>query len=147
MSGHGEEAIKKSVRTYLVVFTSLAALTVLTVAVSYLDISTGLAIMVALMIASVKASLVAMFFITTGAAAQSGFCLKHNKLAEALDGRYSEKPIAAGLDSAGKLLEIFATVDGATWTMVMTSPEGTSCVIAAGEKWLSQHRPRNEPEA
>ncbi len=62
MSGHGEEAIKKSVRTYLVVFTSLAALTALTVAVSYLDISTGLAIMVALMIAAVKASLVAMFF-------------------------------------------------------------------------------------
>ena len=62
MSGHGEEEIKKSVRKYLVVFTSLAALTVLTVAVSYLDISTGMAVAVALFIAAVKASLVAMFF-------------------------------------------------------------------------------------
>jgi len=62
MSGHGEEAIKKSVRTYLVVFLALATLTVVTVAVSYLDISTGAAILVALFIASIKASLVAMFF-------------------------------------------------------------------------------------
>jgi cytochrome c oxidase subunit 4 len=62
MSGHGEEAIKKSVRTYMVVFVSLAALTVLTVAVSYLDLPAGMAILVALVIASVKASLVAAFF-------------------------------------------------------------------------------------
>jgi len=62
MSGHGEEAIKKSVRIYLVVFALLAALTALTVAVSYLDLATGMAITVALFIASVKASLVAMFF-------------------------------------------------------------------------------------
>lgn len=62
MSGHSVEAIKKSVRTYLVVFVSLAALTVLTVAVSYLDLATGTAISIALLIASVKASLVAMFF-------------------------------------------------------------------------------------
>ena len=62
MSGHGEEAIKKSVRSYLVVFVSLAALTALTVAVSYLDLSAGLGILVALVIATFKASLVAMFF-------------------------------------------------------------------------------------
>jgi cytochrome c oxidase subunit 4 len=62
MSGHGEEAIKKSIRTYMVVFVSLAALTVLTVAVSYVELSTGMGILVALIIASVKASLVAAFF-------------------------------------------------------------------------------------
>ncbi len=87
------------------------------------------------------ATLAAMFLMTTGAAAQSGFCLERDKLAEALGGRYSEKPIAAGLDNAGKLLEIFATVDRATWTMIMTTPEGTSCVIAAGEQWLSHYKP------
>jgi cytochrome c oxidase subunit 4 len=62
MSGHGEEAIKKSIRTYMVVFASLAALTALTVAVSYLELSTGMGIFVALVIAAVKASLVAAFF-------------------------------------------------------------------------------------
>jgi len=59
---HTVEEVKKSVRTYLVVFAALAGLTVLTVAVSYLDLSTGLAVGVALLIATVKGSLVAMFF-------------------------------------------------------------------------------------
>ena len=62
MGGHTVEEVRKSVRTYMVVFAALAALTVLTVAVSYLDLGTAAAILVALFIASVKGSLVAMFF-------------------------------------------------------------------------------------
>ena len=62
MGGHTVEEIKKSVRTYVVVFAALAALTVLTVAVSYLDLAPGPTIAVALLIATVKGSLVAMFF-------------------------------------------------------------------------------------
>lgn len=62
MGGHTADEIKKSVRTYLVVFAALAALTVLTVAVSYLELSAFMTVAVALLIASVKGSLVAMFF-------------------------------------------------------------------------------------
>ena len=62
MGGHTVEEIKKSQRTYLVVFAALAALTVLTVAVSYLDLATGPRVALALLIAVVKGSLVAMFF-------------------------------------------------------------------------------------
>ena len=62
MGGHTVEEVRKSVRTYMVVFVALAALTVVTVAVSYLDLSTAAAILLALFIASVKGSLVAMFF-------------------------------------------------------------------------------------
>ena len=98
-------------------------------------------------VAGAAAALAVMLLVSTGAAAQSGFCLERDKLVEALDGKYSEKPIAAGLDNAGKLLEVFATGDGATWTMVMTAPGGTSCIVAAGEKWLFQHSPVDDPEA
>jgi cytochrome c oxidase subunit IV len=45
-----------------VVFAALAALTILTVAVSYLDVSPGMHISLALIIAVVKGALVAMFF-------------------------------------------------------------------------------------
>ena len=62
MGGHTAEEIKKSVRTYLVIFAALAGLTLLTVAASYLDLATGPAIALALVIAVVKGSLVAMFF-------------------------------------------------------------------------------------
>ena len=56
------EAVKKSVRTYILVFVSLMALTVVTVAVSSLHLSVGAAITVALVIASFKATLVAGYF-------------------------------------------------------------------------------------
>ena len=62
MSGHTVEEIKKETRTYILVFVALAALTIVTVAVSYLDLGFGAGLAVALLIASVKGSLVACFF-------------------------------------------------------------------------------------
>jgi len=56
------EAIQKETRTYLLVFAALAVLTVITVAVSYLDMNHSQAVVVALVIAAVKGSLVAAFF-------------------------------------------------------------------------------------
>jgi cytochrome c oxidase subunit 4 len=50
------------VKVYMMVFAALAVLTVVTVAVSYLHMPVGPAIAVALVIASFKASLVALFF-------------------------------------------------------------------------------------
>lgn len=63
-------------------------------------------------------------------------CESRDKLAELLDGRYSEKPIAAGLEAGGRLMEVFAADDGKTWTVVLTWPGGLSCVIATGIEWL-----------
>ena len=54
--------IDKHVRVYITVFVALMALTLVTVAVSYLDLSTPMAIGVALLIATVKGSLVACYF-------------------------------------------------------------------------------------
>ena len=62
MSDHDNGHIEDHIRVYLTVFGALAVLTVLTVAASYLDISTTEAIFLALTIATVKASLVAGYF-------------------------------------------------------------------------------------
>lgn len=56
------EHIRKEIRVYWMVFVGLAALTIVTVAVSYLHLSVGLAIAVALFIASIKGFLVAGYF-------------------------------------------------------------------------------------
>lgn len=62
MSGHTVEEIRKETRVYLIVFAALAVLTVVTVAVSYLKLSPMMAIVLALIIASVKGFLVAGYF-------------------------------------------------------------------------------------
>ena len=54
--------IDRHVRVYITVFVALMVLTVITVAVSYLDLSIGLAVTVALLIATIKGSLVGCYF-------------------------------------------------------------------------------------
>ncbi len=59
---HSPEAVQKQGQSYIRVFAALAALTVVTVGVSYLRLPITIAIVVALSIAIVKSSLVAGFF-------------------------------------------------------------------------------------
>ena len=54
--------IQKHVRGYIGVFVTLAALTIVTVAISYLHLTPVLAVTVALTIATIKASLVGCYF-------------------------------------------------------------------------------------
>ena len=61
-TAHDPAEIDKHVRTYIMVFATLLTLTMITVAVSYLHLEVHEAIAVALLIATIKASLVALFF-------------------------------------------------------------------------------------
>jgi cytochrome c oxidase subunit IV len=56
------EAVKKEIRKYLYVFGGLAVLTVITVAISRLHLPTWQAVTLALVVATIKGSLVAAFF-------------------------------------------------------------------------------------
>jgi cytochrome c oxidase subunit IV len=62
MDAHASDDISKHVKTYFMVFGALMALTILTVGVSYLHLATHEAILVALFIATIKGSMVALFF-------------------------------------------------------------------------------------
>ncbi len=68
------------------------------------------------------------------ASAQS-VCMTHAEMMKQLDGRFSESQVAIGLASNGQLLEVFSTGDGSTWTIVITKPDGMSCVLTTGEAW------------
>ena len=49
---------------------------------------------------------------------------------------YSETPVAHGLTNANdRLIELFASKDGETWTLIITYPDGQSCFITAGHNW------------
>ena len=61
-SDHDISSIQDHIRIYLMVFGALAVLTIVTVLASYLEISTSEGIFLALIIASIKASLVAGYF-------------------------------------------------------------------------------------
>ena len=62
--GHDDspEAIRKEIRRYLMVFAALGALTIITVAIAQFHLPTWQAVTLALVVATVKGSLVAAFF-------------------------------------------------------------------------------------
>ena len=62
MDAHAADDIKKSVKTYYMIFGALMLFTVITVGVSYLHLPIPMAILVALVVATIKGSLVALFF-------------------------------------------------------------------------------------
>jgi cytochrome c oxidase subunit 4 len=62
MSSGDDVDIQSHIKVYMMVFASLAVLTIVTVSASYLDLTSGEAIFLALVIASIKGSLVACFF-------------------------------------------------------------------------------------
>ena len=63
-------------------------------------------------------------------------CFDRGALIKHLDGKFQEAPVAAGLAANGSVLEVFTSPDGVTWTIVLTQPNGATCVMASGESWM-----------
>ena len=62
MDAHAADDIRSHVKTYFMIFGALMGLTGVTVGVSYLHLPVAMAITVALIVATIKGSLVALFF-------------------------------------------------------------------------------------
>ena len=69
----------------------------------------------------------------TLAQAQS-VCHQRADFVTELGRKYLEAPVAYGLTSTGQVIEVLASGSG-SWTLIVTSTDGTSCALAAGEKW------------
>ena len=67
-------------------------------------------------------------------------CLPRAEFAETAARRFQETVVALGLTSTGRLLEVYASTNGETWTLVITTPEGMSCLAISGEAWRSATR-------
>ena len=66
---------------------------------------------------------------------QAQQCDQRAKVLGHLAQKYHEAPIAVGVTSSGGIVEVLTTGDGETWTIILSDPNGTSCLIAAGEGW------------
>lgn len=81
-------------------------------------------------------------------------CDDRDAILKTLASKYSEAPVAIGVTNNGGLVEILTTGDGKTWTLIMSSPKGMSCLVAAGQGWKklqqaesAEIKPHNEPDA
>jgi hypothetical protein len=84
-------------------------------------------------------------FATSTATAQT-MCNKRDEFLSTLQKGYSEAPVAMGLVSNGSVLEVLASENG-SWTIIVTLPNGTSCVVASGEAWQDTNKVALGPAA
>ena len=71
-------------------------------------------------------------------------CAPRDTIIERLQGKYTETLAGRGLQEARSqtvVLEVWASNDTGTFTVLMTNAQGISCVMAAGTHWFE------EPEA
>ncbi len=68
------------------------------------------------------------------AAQAQAVCGEHSDVVSKLKKGHSEDPVSIGLASNGAVIEVFASPSG-TFTIVMTLPNGISCLMTAGESW------------
>lgn len=61
-------------------------------------------------------------------------CGEREHLVSHLGRAYAEAPANVGLAATGNIVEVL-TSDAGTWTILVTQPNGLTCVVAAGENW------------
>ena len=64
-------------------------------------------------------------------------CTARDEVLGHFDSKYSEAPVAMGLANNGGVIEVLSSGSGNTWTIIITMPNGVTCLLAAGESWES----------
>jgi hypothetical protein len=62
-------------------------------------------------------------------------CASRPEVLKQLSSKFKEAPVAAGLAKNGSVIEVLTSDDGETWTILISQPNGSSCLVAVGEGW------------
>lgn len=65
---------------------------------------------------------------------QRQMCAPRKPLLEKFLQEFGEAPVAGGLDAQGNLIEILAS-PSESWTAIVSSPSGQTCVVGSGQSW------------
>ncbi len=72
---------------------------------------------------------------STGPASAQQACVTHEAAAKQLGKQFNEMVVGRGLANSGKaMFELFVSEKG-SWTVVVSEPNGRSCILASGESW------------
>ena len=66
-------------------------------------------------------------------------CGDRGDLMDQLKDKYHESQSGYGMTGNGAVVELL-TSDAGTWTLVLTFPNGRSCMMATGDGWEGHHK-------
>lgn len=64
-------------------------------------------------------------------------CAPRKALTENLLKKYNERPVSIALTNNNKIITIYKSPDGNTWTATITGTDGLSCFLGSGSNWQS----------
>ncbi len=85
-------------------------------------------------IAVMAAMLIAAMWFASAAQAQT-VCAKRADMVRELDEEYLEVRRGAGMAGAQAIVELYTSAETGSWTILQTTPNGVTCVVAAGHNW------------
>ena len=98
--------------------------------------SDGKPYLVAFVLWLIAASLLLYVVSDIRPAAAQAVCGDHTDLLNGLEKSYSERPQAMGLSADGKVIELLVSSTG-SWSILVSYPNRTTCLVATGENWES----------
>lgn len=88
-----------------------------------------------------KLVLISALLSTSSAIAQMApveVCSTHEVITSKLQERFQEQQTSVAIISDGRLLEIYTSEKGRTWTLIVTNTKGITCAISAGTDWFNK---------
>ena len=72
-------------------------------------------------------------------------CAEREQVVQKLEERFGETLRSIGLHQNDGVVEIYSSEQTGTWTILMTRPDGMSCLLAAGQLWEQDVQPLTKP--
>lgn len=91
-------------------------------------------------------SLLLLLPLTISEVSAQSICGDRANFVDQLQDQYGETPTQIGLASDGTVLEVLTSKSG-SWTIIVTRPDGISCVVATGESWETLPKVSVDPAA
>ncbi|WP_069300129.1 hypothetical protein [Neptunicoccus sediminis] len=82
----------------------------------------------------------------SAAQSQPASCAERTRVVERLQTKYGETRRSIGLAANNGVIEVFASAHSGSWTIVITRPDGMTCLVAAGESYESVNDPAQDGE-
>ena len=96
---------------------------------------------------SLALTMIAVGMASTYTAEAAGrVCGERAKMTKFLMKRYKETPRAMGVASSGKSVMEIYTSDKGSWTVLMTTAKGVTCIMGAGRDWQESSKMATGPK-
>lgn len=76
-------------------------------------------------------------------------CAPRDRVLDRLASAYGETRQSIGLGANNQMVEVFASPETGSWTIIITQPSGLSCLMASGQAFetLAEALPKDEKDA